>query len=140
LYHLACELKVLADDAPVSERIRYYRIKRGMDGDVLAGLIGVSRATVTHYEKGNNHPTVEGLKRIAEALGIEINLLFDEYYDFLAYPYTERLRQVREDNNLTPGELAALLDVSSVTINAWQRGQYVMNRKAWEKLKVLGFL
>ena len=139
LYHAASEI-TLPDDATVPEKIRFYRLKKNIDGDTLAGYLDVNRAMITYYEKGHCNPTVATLKRIAVALNIEPDLLFDDYYRFLDYPYTERLKQIRTENNLTSSEFGAILGVSSVTINAWQRGQHVMNRKAWEKLKALGLL
>jgi len=111
-----------------------------MKGDTLADILGVSRSLITLYEKGHNSPTVDDLQRIAAALNIEAGLLYDDYFRFLASPYTDRIKQIREEHNLSSKELGAMLGVTSVTINCWQRGQHVVSRKTWEELKSLDLL
>ncbi len=83
LYHLACEMRTLDENATVAERIRFYRTKRHINGDTLAELVGISLHALIYYENSQSEPTLEDLKKIAKVLDIEADKLFDDYYRFL---------------------------------------------------------
>jgi len=139
LYHIVCEI-ALDESATVPERIRFYRTKRNMTGETLAELIGVSRTVITCYEKGYTNPTAKDLERIAAALGVEMDKLYDDYYKFLVYPYAERMKQIRAENGFSKGELAIMLGVAMSSINNWEGGRHAVSREIWERLKSLNLL
>ena len=62
----------------VGERIRYYRILRGMSQETLALEANINAAFVGHLERGLKSPTVTTLEKITEALGISMGELFSE--------------------------------------------------------------
>lgn len=51
--------------------IRRARLNAGLDQEPLAEKVGVSRATVSNWERGVSEPGVSQLRRIAEATGAE---------------------------------------------------------------------
>lgn len=60
----------------IGDRIRESRIKRRMTQEDLAEAIGVKRAIVSKYETGAVVPSVDQIKNIANALGVDaISLL-----------------------------------------------------------------
>ena len=66
------------------EKIKQERLKRGMDQKHFAALIGVSFRTVQNYETKNVLPrTRDAYRKIAAALGCEVNFLLSEDEEFV---------------------------------------------------------
>lgn len=59
------------------EKIKYYRSQRGISQEILAELSGIHVATIKKYELGIRNPKPEQLLKIANALGISINVFLD---------------------------------------------------------------
>lgn len=62
----------------VGERIRYYRMLKGMSQEALALEANINSAFVGHLERGLKSPTVTTLEKITDALGISMEELFSE--------------------------------------------------------------
>lgn len=54
----------------VGERIKHYRLKRGMTQKELADKMGIRPVGISQYESGKRIPKPETIKRIAHALDI----------------------------------------------------------------------
>ena len=81
----------------IGERLRAYRIGRGLAADLVAEQLGVSRAAVYRIEAGEV-VKIETLDRLAGVLETSIGSLLGlgvEYYSS-ATSYFERMRQVEE--------------------------------------------
>ena len=66
------------------EKIKQERLKRGMDQKYFAALIGVSFRTVQNYETKNVLPrTRDAYRKIAAALGVNVNYLLSDDEEFL---------------------------------------------------------
>lgn len=65
----------------VARQIRILRKRRNLSQAELADASGLSRNTLSLLERGLTSPTVSTLKRIAVALGIDINAFFDKSDD-----------------------------------------------------------
>ncbi len=59
------------------EKIKYYRNIRGISQEMLGQLSGINSATIKKYEYGIRNPKPDQLLKIANALGISINLFMD---------------------------------------------------------------
>lgn len=59
-----------------AKNIKYYRMCKGMKGSELARLIGVSRQSISAYEKGIQFP-IGHIEKIAEVLGVTPSDLVD---------------------------------------------------------------
>lgn len=59
------------------EKIRYYRNLRGISQEMLGELSGIHYATIKKYELGIRNPKPEQLLKLANALGISINVFLD---------------------------------------------------------------
>ena len=66
----------------VGERIREKRRDRGMSMAELGEILGISAAAVSRYELGQRHIKLEMLKKIAVALNVPIQELFDDDISF----------------------------------------------------------
>ena len=62
----------------VGEKIKTYRKMRGISQKTLGELAGgINEVTIRKYEAGDRNPKPEQLLKIANALGISINLFMD---------------------------------------------------------------
>jgi len=65
------------NDMTIGERIKYFRNMRGISQEMLGQLAGINSATIKKYEYGIRNPKPDQLLKIANALGISINLFMD---------------------------------------------------------------
>jgi len=65
------------DDMTTGEKIKYYRNMRGISQEMLGQFSGINSATIKKYEYGIRNPKPDQLLKIANALGISINLFMD---------------------------------------------------------------
>jgi len=56
------------------EKIKYFRNMRGISQETLGQLSGINSATIKKYEYGIRNPKPDQLLKIANALGISINI------------------------------------------------------------------
>jgi len=64
---------------PIARNIRKYRNEQGISQDKLSKLAEVSFNTITKIEAGDTpNPTVETMRRIADALGVTIDDLMQQ--------------------------------------------------------------
>ena len=88
-------------DVQVGQRVRAYRLARGMSQTTLGQKVGVTFQQIQKYEMGTNRIGSSRLKKVATVLGVSIGTLFAEGEDnqprhgslteMLAQPYTARL-------------------------------------------------
>lgn len=105
----------------IGKRIKSARQKVGMSQEELAQTIGVTKSTISKYEKGAREPRYDQLQRIATALGTSISNLLppDNYWeDEDGIGHTEPQVVEHEgplqraevvEHSATPEELEALL-------------------------------
>ena len=61
----------------IGEKIRAIRKSKGITQKDLAVAMGVSASMIGQYEVGIRSPKIETLKKIAQALGVDVNALLD---------------------------------------------------------------
>jgi transcriptional regulator with XRE-family HTH domain len=57
------------------ERLRDWRLKRGLTQEELARKAEVPTVSVSHFETGHRFPNAESLRRLADALGVSADYL-----------------------------------------------------------------
>ena len=60
----------------IGQQIRVARKAKGLTLKEVAQRLGVSETTVSKYEIGSQNLTIETLKKIADALGMEFGVFF----------------------------------------------------------------
>ena len=60
----------------IGKIIEQARKKKGLTQKGLGEKLGIGEPTVSKYESGKQNPTVETLQRIADVLGVELNISF----------------------------------------------------------------
>lgn len=58
-----------------AEILRKLRTERGLSQRELAGLMYVTRSTIARWENGSRLPDAEMMSRLAECLGVDVNVL-----------------------------------------------------------------
>ena len=67
------------------EKVKNERNRLGLNQDELAKKIGVTRRVISSYENDSSRPRgTERYKKLAEALGVNINYLLSEDEAFIA--------------------------------------------------------
>ena len=81
---MAKVLKVRTPEYNLGERLKFLRESRGLTQSGLSKLAKVSQATIAHIEVNSKDPSVNTLKKIAQALDVHIATLFatDDVYVF----------------------------------------------------------
>ena len=89
----------------VARQIRLLRKRRNLTQQALAEASGLSRNTLSLLERGQTSPTVSTLKRLAVALGVDINAFFNTADD-VSIVYTKANQRL--NLQLSQGLLADL--------------------------------
>jgi len=81
----------------IGERLRAYRLASGLSVDEIAAQLGVSRAAVYRFEKGEV-VKIETIDRLARLLGVSVPSLLGVGVEYVAsaVAFFERLRQLEE--------------------------------------------
>ena len=62
----------------VGERIKYFRVRKGITVNKLANIAGISQSYLRDIELGKKQPTVEYLSYICDALGVSLENFFSD--------------------------------------------------------------
>ena len=81
----------------IGNRLKAFRLAAGLSADEIAGRLGISRAAVYRFERGEL-VKIETLENLSELLGVSIPTLLGVGMEYLpsAVAYFERIRQVEE--------------------------------------------
>lgn len=110
--HLKFCFKGVPTEQTPATMLRYYRQCKGLTTRQLAESIEIVPATVLMYERGQFPIPYQTAIAMAEVLEIERNLLFDEFAQFIDYPYNDKLREVRKTYGLNQSTFAERAGIS----------------------------
>src|SRR3954463_12857054 len=81
----------------IGNRLKAFRLASGLSADEIAGRLGISRAAVYRFERGEL-VKIETLENLSELLGVSIPTLLGVGVEYLpsAVAYFERIRQIEE--------------------------------------------
>lgn len=114
--------------------LKYYRQRKGLTTRQLAESVEVVPATVLMYERGQFPIPYQTAVAMAKVLEIDRNLLFDEFAQFLDYPYSDRLREVRKAHRLNQAAFAEKTGISLSIYSKWEGGSRQPSRKMYQQL------
>ena len=114
--------------------LKYYRQRKGLTTRQLAECVGIVPSTVLMYERGHFPIPYQTAIAMAEVLEIDRNLLFDEFAQFMDYPYSDRLREVRKAHRLNQATFAEKAGISLSIYSKWEGGSRQPSRKMYEQL------
>ncbi len=83
----------------VGERIRKFRIQKGISTNKLANLAGISQSYLRDVELENKNPTIEIIFLLCQALNISLKQFFDDESSHLLTedPLMKRIYQLNSD-------------------------------------------
>lgn len=85
----------------LGERLKFLRESRNLTQNELANLAKISQATIAHIEKNSKDPSVDTLKKLAEALDTHIATLFATN-DVFVFDLKRLRRKYNNVDKLTP--------------------------------------
>lgn len=78
----------IIDYVSMGKRIRKYRMAKGMTQSDLAEAVQRSNTTISHIEVGSGKPELNTVVRIANALGVSMDMLLCDSLDNSVSAYT----------------------------------------------------
>lgn len=114
--------------------LKYYRQRKGLTTRQLAESIGVVPATMLMYERGKFPIPYQTAVAMSEVLEIDRNLLFDEFAQFMDYPYSDRLREVRKAYGLNQANFAKKANICYSIYAKWETAVRQPSLKMYEQL------
>ena len=114
--------------------LKYYRQRKGLTTRQLAESVEVVPATVLMYERGQFPIPYQTAVAMAEVLEIDRNLLFDEFAQFMDYPYSDKLREVRKAYGLNQTDFAEKANICYSIYAKWETAIRQPSRKMYEQL------
>lgn len=105
-------------DEKLSQRLKEFRIKRGLQKSEIARQLGVSLPSYHGWEKGVSTPKDYMLRAIEQLLASEISYEHE-------VPLSEKLKKYRINRNLSKVEMAEMLGTSTSNYFVWEAGTAV---------------
>lgn len=109
------------DNIQIGEQIRYYRNKNGISQETLALIANVNPAYVGQIERGIKSPTINTIKKLSNALGIDLATLFSPIPD--TKEHLSEIRKLETEkimlsiNRLNDSELILLSQLITDIVN-----------------------
>ena len=119
----------------VSDKLRYYRYKKGLLQKDVADYAGIERTTYTDYETAiRDYYPLDVLGRIAECLDVDITDLLDDYNAFLYRGQAGQIQELRKRLGLTQRAFAMRIGVDVATFKKWEWGKIRLLKKRWVEM------
>jgi transcriptional regulator with XRE-family HTH domain len=61
----------------LSEKLLYFRKRSGLNQTSLADMIGITKQTISNWERGNSRPTHDQLMKLADIFSVSTDELLD---------------------------------------------------------------
>ncbi|MCI8270803.1 MAG: helix-turn-helix domain-containing protein [Erysipelotrichaceae bacterium] len=133
--HLHFCFKGFPTEQTPAAMLKYYWQRKGLTTRQLAESIGVVvPSTVLMYERGHFPIPYQTAVAMAEVIEIDRSLLFDEFAQFMDYPYSDRLREVRKAHKLNQATFAEKAGISLSIYSKWESGSRQPSRKMYRQL------
>ena len=122
----------------VGGRIKYYRLLKGLKQKDIYEKIGIDKSTYIRFEsKANTNHDIEICKRICEILGVETELVYDDYMTFIDADYGTTIKTFRKKHKLTHEKFGELIGMNPKISARWEKGKCVPTRESYKKLMEL---
>ena len=131
-------LKFLFESIPKNQTpaamLKYYRKRKGLTTRQLAESVEIVPAMLLMYECEQFPIPYQTAVAMAEVLEIDKNLLFDDFAQFMEYPYNDKLREVRKTYGLNQATFAEKAGISLSIYSKWEGGSRQPSRKMYQQL------
>ena len=134
LLHLTITFEVKPKSNLPGDNLRYYRQRKQMTTRQLAEKLDILPATVVMYENGKHPIPYDTAVKLAYILEIDADLLYDDFSQFLAAPYTEALKGVRTALGLSQKAFAEQMEIVPSYYYKLEEGNRRPSRKVYQKI------
>ena len=134
LLHLTLPFEKRPKGNQPGEYLRYYRLRNNLTTRQLAEQVGIVPATLMKYEQGLTPILYDTAMRLSERLKIDASLLCDSFAAFIASPYTEVLKAIREEIKLNQREFAELVGLKASYYYQMEKGNRRPSRKVYQQI------
>ena len=134
LMHLHFCFEGVPTEQTPAAMLKYYRQRKCLTTRQLAESVGIAPATVLMYERERFPIPYQTAVAMAEILEIDRNILFDEFAQFMDYPYSDRLREIRKAHRLNQATFAEKAGISLSIYSKWEGGSRQPSRKMFRQL------
>lgn len=121
---------VKSENNDISSILKYNRLIKGLLIKDLSRLSGVCHSEISAIERGNKKPTPKILKKLCDALNININDIIKPQANNIG----EKIRIARMSMGLSQREFAKLLGTYASTVSDWELGRHTPTGKWIEVL------
>lgn len=130
-------LKANIDLETVGGRIEFYRKTAGKTQNDLSAETGLDRSTIIRMENGKSFCSLSCCNKIAEALNIRPEQLYDDYLLFINSDYGQSIRSLRKKLGLTQSEFAKRISTTRKAVGSWERQKTIPIRDNYFKIQQL---
>ena len=119
----------------VSDKLRYYRYKKGLRQSDIADYLGIKRESYSSYERNvKDHYEPYMMDKISEILEVDVYSLLDDYNKFIYDGQGQYIKNLRKQLGITQKELAKLMNVKVYKVKKWEQGKVRMFKYTWENM------
>lgn len=104
----------------LGQKIRDFRIERGITLTRLAGKLDISPSYLSAIERNLRRPSIQMLKKIGDQLNIPVNYLVGSEEDVLT---GKKLKYMRESRSLSREDLSEICDIPVRMLEKIEEGQ-----------------
>ncbi len=79
--------------------LKYWRLRRGLTKKALAGMVGITSMSITHYENGERMPELQTVRKFTAALNVKLGDLMAYRDENHKYVHAEFRRNTRFGEN-----------------------------------------
>lgn len=124
----------------IGDKLKYHRILQNLSQLQLANAIGLKHNTlIKNIENNYSYPTRNISSNLANYFKLDAKYFYDPYLEETDQIHIILL-QYRKNNNLTIKDVAKLINVSSKTLENWEKQKYDITRENYYKLKEMKIL
>lgn len=134
ILHLTLAFETKPKSNQPGEYLRYYRLRNNLTTRQLAEQVGIVPSTLLKYEQGITSIPYDTAARRSEWLKIDVSLLCDSFAAFIASPYTEALKAIREELKLNQREFAELVGLKASYYYQMEKGNCRPSRKVYQQI------
>jgi transcriptional regulator with XRE-family HTH domain len=121
---------IKSENNNINSILKYNRLIKGLLIKDLSKLSGVCPSEISDIERGNKKPTPKILKKLCDALNININDIIKPQANNIG----EKIKIARISMGLSQREFAKLLGTYASTVSDWELGRHVPSEKWIEVL------
>lgn len=103
----------------------------------LAIKSGLDRTTINRYENDLVDHSLGSINMICKALKINPSNIYDDYLNFIAGDYGNKIKSIRIKLKLTQKDFGNLLEVHKKTITSWEKEITYPTRENFKKVILL---